>query len=169
MITWSQYRACVVILQVCAGYPWPHPLGRGRNAMGYALAVNAWAESRWDPAVQSGYVDGRGRREDSWGLFQLNRTAGVGRGHSVASLQDPKVNTRLIIAEALKRDRGDYDDTPRGVLSRVVTSGSVGDLVEAFCVHVERPASATEKGRERRSMAIEILGADLVAAPCLGV
>ncbi|TET13305.1 MAG: hypothetical protein E3J81_09015 [Dehalococcoidia bacterium] len=52
----------------------------------------------WNPAIQSGAIDpATGTYEDSWGLFQMYRTAGLGTGYSVEQLQDPEFNTDLAV------------------------------------------------------------------------
>ncbi len=62
-----------------------------------------------------------------YGLFQLNRAAGLGRGHSVSSLVDPDTNIRLIIGEANR-------------FKSFRNAGTVDTAVDSFVRHVTRPA-----------------------------
>lgn len=160
VVSWAQLQAAGVIVQECARYPWPSHLRPGIGALTIAALTNAWAESRWNPVVQSGYRDRTGAREDSWGLFQLNRRGGVGAGVAVAALQDPRTNTRLILNEVVRQDAA------TGAFHRALR-GSVGDVVVVFCVEVERPADRFAEGERRRQLAAMMWGADLVRVPAL--
>lgn len=162
VVSWEQLRAAGVIVRECARYPWPSHLRPGIGALTIAALTNAWAESRWDPTVQSGFRDAAGRREDSWGLFQLNRAGGVGTGFSVASLQDPHINTQLILGEVVRQDAA------TGAIHRALT-GTVGDVVATFCAEVERPADRHREGERRRQLAATMWGADLVRYPALSL
>lgn len=62
-----------------------------------------------------------------YGLFQLNRAAGLGRGHSVSSLVNAENNIRLIIGEANR-------------FVRFRDAKTVDTAVEAFVRNVTRPA-----------------------------
>lgn len=161
VVSWEQVRAAAVIVQECARYPWPSHLRPGIAALTVAALTNAWAESRWDPMVQSGYRDRTGAREDSWGLFQLNRRGGVGQGYAVAHLQDPHINTRLILGEVVRQDAA-----TGGAIHRALR-GSVGDVVAVFTAEVERPAHRHAEGERRRQLAETMWGADLVRYPAL--
>jgi hypothetical protein len=94
--------------------------GFGKIQQAAALA-NAIAESRLDPGIKSPDP------ENSFGLFQLNRDGGLGRGRSIAELKDPDTNINIIIREAKKFDG-------------FVQAGSIHVAVSVFVKKVERPA-----------------------------
>lgn len=128
-MTQAQRAASATIAKVLAGHPLSPGLDRWRAHLLPVLQVNAWHESRLNP------VAANTAGEDSHGLFQLNRSGGVGRGHSVAEIQDPSNNTRWILDELASRW---VEDDERGRMHGSVT---VGDLTMAFAALVERPGS----------------------------
>lgn len=62
-----------------------------------------------------------------YGLFQMNRSAGLGRGHSVANLTDADYNISLIIKEAKR-------------FPSFAAAKSIDQAVSAFVRHITRPA-----------------------------
>lgn len=165
MLNWEQIDAARVIVEELYKRPLASVLDRARStgALSLALLTNAYAESRLHADIQSGYVDPRtGEREDSWGLFQLNRRGGVGRGWTAAQLIDPRLNTQLILAEMVRQDAA------TGLITATAERGTVGDLVAIFAAEVERPANRHEKGRERAQLARELWGPSLIDRPAMG-
>jgi len=79
-------------------------------------------------------------KEDSVGLFQLNRTKGLGRGHDLADLLDPAKNTDIIIAECKKFPQ----------FGRATT---LEDAVSAFVHFIERPANQPAEIADRLAKA----------------
>jgi hypothetical protein len=63
-----------------------------------AALANAIAESELNPNATSAPPD------QSVGLFQLNRTSGLGKGHTEAELKDPATNINIILSQAKKFD-----------------------------------------------------------------
>jgi uncharacterized protein (TIGR02594 family) len=94
--------------------------GFGKVQQATALA-NAFAESRLDPKQRT-----TSPREDSVGLFQLNRKGGAGTGHTVDELMDPDTNIGIVLAK-LKNF-----DTFR-------TAESLRDAIVAFVRGFEKP------------------------------
>ena len=62
-----------------------------------------------------------------YGLFQMNRSGGLGKGHSIANLTDPDYNIALIIKEARR-------------VPSFAAAKTVDQAVSAFVRHVTRPA-----------------------------
>ena len=62
-----------------------------------------------------------------YGLFQMNRGGGLGKGHSVANLTDPDYNISLIIKEAKR-------------FPSFASAKNVDQAVSAFVRHITRPA-----------------------------
>lgn len=62
-----------------------------------------------------------------YGLFQMNRKGGLGKGHSVANLTDPDYNIALIIKETRR-------------VPSFAAATTVDEAVRAFVRHVTRPA-----------------------------
>ena len=62
-----------------------------------------------------------------YGLFQMNRGGGLGKGHSIANLTDPDYNIALIIKEARR-------------VPSFAAAKTVDQAVSAFVRHVTRPA-----------------------------
>lgn len=139
----DQVAAIEVIAKEFKRASLPAELAGARVALTMAAVVNAYAESRWNPAARNT------RGEDSVGLFQANRQGGLGTPFTVAQLQDPAFNTRVIIAEVRRR---------AGDLAPAAQRGSLADLVAAFTVHIERPADRVRVGRERAQIAREWFG-----------
>lgn len=61
-----------------------------------AALANAIAESNLNPGAMTALPD------QSVGLFQLNRTGGLGARRTVVELMDPNVNIGIMVAAALK-------------------------------------------------------------------
>ena len=85
------------------------------NLQQLAALANAIAESNLDPKATG--------PDQGVGLFQLNRVRGLGIGHTVAELEDPAINTNIIVAEAKKA-------------AGFGQSASLEDAVSAFVRHV---------------------------------
>jgi hypothetical protein len=105
-----------------------------------AALANAIRESNLKPNAHSPPP------EDSVGLFQLNRIAGLGRGHSIQSLEDPDTNIDIIIQEATKFPEF------RG-------ASSLDDAVAAFVRRVERPANMGTEIAKRQEIANRLMQA----------
>jgi hypothetical protein len=96
--------------------------------------ANAIEESRLDPMARSRVTE----KEDSVGLFQLNRKGGgVGTGHSVQDLQDPNKNIDLIIAAAKKS-------------KSFMAAKTADEATRTFMTTVERPADQSEAAQQKR-------------------
>lgn len=111
--------------------------GFGSNQQIAGLA-NAIGESRLDPTAHAG------RGEDSWGLFQLNRRAGLGVGHTPDELVNPETNIQIIIQAAQK-------------VKSFVRAASIEDAVTAFVQFVERPSDIPGQARARIAIARGLL------------
>src|SRR5262249_39416503 len=107
--------------------------GFGKLQQASALA-NAIAESNLNPKAQSAPPD------QCVGLFQLNRSGGLGSGHSVAELQDPATNITIIIEAAKKF--ADFSE-----------AATLEDAVTAFVRKIERPANPTSEIAKRLKIA----------------
>ncbi|CAN5291265.1 hypothetical protein BH10PSE9_BH10PSE9_14870 [soil metagenome] len=84
--------------------------------------ANAIHESGLDPAIKAA------GNEDSWGLFQLNRRGGLGRGHTSDELKNAENNIRIIVAETKK-------------FPAFAAAASLADAVSIFVRKIERPAN----------------------------
>jgi hypothetical protein len=93
--------------------------GMGIFQQASALA-NAIAESNLNPNAHAAIG------EDSWGLFQLNRSGGLGKGHNPDELVNPDRNIAIVIAEAKKY--GEF-----------TAATTLPIAVSAFVRDVERP------------------------------
>jgi len=130
------------------------------TARGYSPQVamgavaNAYAESRLDPCAVAGFAPWSGcaheppaGSENSVGLFQLN-SAGGGRGMSVTSRKNAASNIARIIEE--------LQDAEREHGAVVTASATAQQAARAFCVYVERPASAARKAQERAGIVAQL-------------
>jgi hypothetical protein len=97
--------------------------GYGKFHQATAVA-NAIAESNLNPKSHSTPP------ENSVGLFQLNQTNGLGKGHPTSDLEDPEKNIAIIIAETKK---------PNLPAFRHATT--LEAAVAAFVRDIERPAN----------------------------
>ena len=89
-----------------------------------AAIVNAIAESGLNPKAAG---------DGGWsiGLFQMNRKAGAGRGHSVQELEDPTSNARILLSVEKKAlDK---------VEAAVKAGAGVAEAAGLFAQYVERP------------------------------
>jgi uncharacterized protein (TIGR02594 family) len=111
--------------------------GFGAVQQATALA-NAIAESNLNPDAHNTVG------EDSVGLFQLNRNGGLGTGHSVDKLKDPKTNIGIIIKEAKK-------------FPAFGTATTLDVAVTVFVRKVERPANPADAIVKRLKLAQQIL------------
>jgi hypothetical protein len=101
-----------------------------------AAVANAMAESGLNPNAQNS-----NGKEDSIGLFQMNRNGGLGEGHSVENLKDPNYNIDLAIAAA-KKSKAFNEAT------------TIDKAVAAFVNDVERPANAGLEIEKRTQIAL---------------
>lgn len=104
-----------------------------------AALANAIRESSLDPRAASKPP------ERSFGLFQCNQKAGLGKGYSIEQLMDPDLNIGLIIAEA-RRSRS------------FVSASTLKEAVTAFVKYVERPKDTAGEITKRLEIANELLG-----------
>lgn len=103
-----------------------------------AAVANAMKESSLDPNQRT-----TTSKEDSVGLFQLNMTKGLGRGHSPEELKNPDKNTDIIIAECRK-------------FPAFGRATSLRDAVAAFVHFIERPANQPAEIEDRLAKAQSI-------------
>jgi hypothetical protein len=101
-----------------------------------AAVANAIAESGLNP---NAYVNNG--KEESVGLFQMNRNGGLGVGHTVEDLKDPNYNIDL----AIKAAKGS---------SAFMAANSIDDAVSAFVSDVERPANKDLEIKKRTDIAL---------------
>lgn len=101
-----------------------------------AAVANAMAESNLNPNAHN-----KTGKEDSVGLFQMNRNGGLGTGYTVEQLKDPNTNIDLAI-DAAKKSRSFMNAT------------TVQDAVAAFVNDVERPANKLAEINKRTSIAL---------------
>ena len=97
--------------------------------------ANAMRESSLNPRART-----ITSKEDSVGLFQLNRTKGLGRGHDLEDLLNPEKNTDIIIAECKKFPQ----------FGRATT---LEDAISIFVRFIERPANQTAEIADRLAKA----------------
>jgi hypothetical protein len=108
-----------------------------------AAVANAYAESRLNPMARN-----NNGKEDSIGLFQMNRKGGLGSGYSVEQLQDPEFNIDLAIAAAKKS-------------KNFTNASNIQDAVAAFVKDVERPANQPAEIAKRTDIAMNVTGKNL--------
>ncbi|WP_162244780.1 transglycosylase SLT domain-containing protein [Methylobacterium sp. Leaf469] len=99
-----------------------------------AILANAIAESGLDPNAKSPAP------EESYGLFQCNRTHGLGKGYTIDQLKDPEINISIIIAESRK-------------YSQFASASTTQAAVEAFVRFIERPANTSAAISKRLKIA----------------
>jgi hypothetical protein len=115
--------------------------GAGYGTLQQAAALaNAIAESGLNPASRNFSPP----KEDSVGLFQLNRISGPGNGHSVEELSDPARNCALIIQEANN-------------VSSFKAANSLMDAVSVFVHKIEKPADKEGETTKRFAIALKLL------------
>jgi hypothetical protein len=105
-----------------------------------AAVANAIAEANLNP-------DSVSMPEEAVGLFQLNRTHGLGRGHSVAELKDPAINISIILSEA-------------GKVVEFTRAASLEDAVSIFVRFIGRPANPEAQVARRLKIAEQIGSVD---------
>lgn len=114
-----------------------------------AAIVNAIAESGLNP---------RAAGDGGWsiGLFQMNRKAGAGRGHSVQELEDPSSNARILLSVEKKAlDK---------VEAAVKAGAGVAEAAGLFAQYVERPRDTLgEKAKRAAAVARYFPSAALAA------
>lgn len=127
----DKQRAMALLIErqfVAAGWP---------VAVAAGAIVNAYAESRLNPAAKNG---------SQIGLFQIDYVHGAGSDHTPEQLVDPKVNIAVTL-RSLKRWPGDR-------IRAAVAEGEDNPARYAylFCVDVERPANKESKGLFREGL-----------------
>ena len=152
--TAAQITMVRLISQKVWAAPLPPALAASRPALVVAMVVNAWHESRLDPAAHNGAGS-----DDSWGLFQVNRRGELGRKWAPVDLIDPVRNIAIILSEVWARK-----DALEATLHH---GGTVEDLTGAFTLHVERPARAIDVARERGHTVRIWMGSQVADAPAL--
>ena len=110
--------------------------------------ITAWYESRLDPTVSNTQ-----RPDDSWGLFQLNRNGGIGKGYAPSMLLDPVANA-TILAAVLKKRISIFASLIKREAALQPTS--VGDWIRVFTVQIQRPASPALSGEARAKTADQV-------------
>ncbi len=110
-------------------------LGKFQQATGLA---NAIAELNLNPNAHAAVG------EDSWGLFQLNRNGGLGKGHNPDELVDPDRNIAIVLAEAMK-------------FKEFTLAGSLDQAVSAFVRDVERPSDIPGQVAHRLAIAQKLV------------
>jgi hypothetical protein len=99
-----------------------------------AALANAIAESNLDTNV---HLAGD---EDSWGLFLLNRTGGLGTGHTPEELKNPDVNIGIVVEASRK-------------YPAFSAATSLDDAVEIFVRMIMKPANAASETIRRQAIA----------------
>jgi hypothetical protein len=102
-----------------------------------AALANAIAESNLNPDAMTAPPD------ESVGLFQLNRAGGLGAGHTVDELKDPKVNIDIMVAAALK-------------IQAFADAKSLQDAVSIFVRTLMRPANPESEVVSRLKIAEQL-------------
>ena len=144
-----QVQSMATIIDVFTRYQWPFPLHAGRAALALAAVANAYAESALKP-------DAVGDNGWSIGLFQCNRKAGAGVGHTVENLNQPRYNTVVILRETLAQ---------RAVFTDLLLLGTTPEtLAAAFSTYVERPADKPGEEVRRRKICRDLFG-DMAVQP----
>lgn len=108
-----------------------------------AAIVNAFAESRLDPLAELKTI-----REDSAGLFMLNRMGGLGAGMPVGarypagdSRKDPELNIARVIS---------YIKNTSSVRSALSAAGAdKAKIMQVWVYQIERPADKEKEYRKR--------------------
>ena len=116
--------------------------GFGKLQQACAVA-NADAESSLDPLKRGPKPPTV--KEDSVGLFQLNRQGGLGTGCSVADLQDPNFNIDRVIKQLNRTARS------------FAAATTIEEAVRIFVEELERPADSKEAIGKRLPMAKNLL------------
>lgn len=104
-----------------------------------AALANAFAESKLDPRAQSTTA-----REDSVGLFQLNRIRGRGANHTAEELMDPDANLAIVIRDVRN-------------IAEFVAAASLKDAVDAFVQFFEAPADIPGQSAQRLEIAQKLM------------
>jgi len=111
-----------------------------------AAVANAIAESRLNPNAEVNNA-----LEHSVGLFQLNMTAGLGKGHQASDLKVPANNIDIILNEVKKHDAFKQAASLRGA-------------VDVFVRQVERPANPGKQVEARLIIAQGLQNAQALLA-----
>ena len=106
------------------------------EAQATAALANAYAESSFNPSAAN-ITD----KEESYGLFQMNRKGGLGQGYTPEQLKDPETNIAIAIRESKKS-------------KNFLQSTNVEGAVKAFVEDVERPKDKLSAISKRTSVAL---------------
>jgi hypothetical protein len=101
------------------------------DAQAKAAIANAMSESQLDATIQSRFIK-NGVREESYGLFQINRKSHP--EYSVEDLKDPRKNTRAIL-EIMDKEK------TSGTFRRIMDGANA---TEFFMKYVENPTDQTD-------------------------
>jgi hypothetical protein len=104
-----------------------------------AALANAMRESSLNPNAYN-----KTAKEESVGLFQMNRQGGLGTGHSVEDLKNPEYNINLAIQAAKKS-------------KKFREARTVQEAVDAFVRDVERPANKEAEIQKRSAIAEQVM------------
>ncbi len=110
--------------------------------------ITAWYESRLNPTVSN-----TKHPDDSWGLFQLNRNGGLGKGYEPAALLDPVTNA-TILAGVLKRRINIF--APLIKREAALQPTSVGEWIGVFTRKIQLPASPDLSAQARAKTADQV-------------
>lgn len=121
----------------------------GYNSAGiWAAIANAARESSLG---QNMHTDSP--KEDSWGLFQMNRKGGMGAGYTSEQLLDPAFNTDLLINGLKQAEQGAWGEYKKGVAMRFRNAQSKEEAAEALREFLHGRATAEQKleGQQRQA------------------
>lgn len=110
--------------------------------------ITAWYESQLNPTVSN-----TTRPDDSWGLFQLNRNGGIGKGYEPATLLDPVTNA-TILAAVLKKRISIFASLIKREAALQPTS--VGEWIGVFTRKIQLPASPDLSAQARAKTADQV-------------
>lgn len=119
-----------------------------------AAIVNAIAESGLNPKAAG---------DGGWsiGLFQMNRKGGAGVGHSVAELEDPTSNARILLSVEKKAlDK---------IEAAVKAGAGIAEAAGLFAVYVERPRDTLGEKARRAATVVKYFPSAAIQAIESGV
>jgi uncharacterized protein (TIGR02594 family) len=112
--------------------------GFSNQAQLAAALANAIAESNLNPTAPAG------GGEQSFGLFQCNRTNGLGKGFTIEELETPETNIGIIIAACKK-------------VAAFAQATTIAQAVDIFVRNIERPANQDFEVQKRTNIANRLL------------
>lgn len=113
--------------------------------------LTAWYETRLNPSLSN-----TKKPDDSWGLFQLNRNGGIGKGHEPSTLLDPVENSK-ILAGVVKKKISIF--APLIKREAALQPTSVGEWITVFTKQIQRPASPDLSAQARAKTANQVFPA----------